>query len=88
MRKKSSKEISKAINTMKDQKEIDSFPRIDTDNIDSNQVLAKAYGELDSVVLTGYDKDGNFYFASSMADGAEILWLIESLKRRLLKLTE
>ena len=36
------------------------------------------------VVVLGYDSDGKEYFASSIADGADVLWLLERLKLRLL----
>jgi hypothetical protein len=53
-------------------------------DIDPDRILKKAVSELNSVVIAGYDKEDNFYFCSSIADGAEILWLIEHLKRQLL----
>jgi hypothetical protein len=36
------------------------------------------------IVLAGYDADGTEYFASSMADGGDALWLLERCKKRLL----
>jgi hypothetical protein len=39
---------------------------------------------LESVVIMGYDKDGDEYFASSIADSGTVLWLLERLKRQLL----
>lgn len=48
-------------------------------------VLAAATkAELTGVVVLGYDADGDEYFASSLADGADVLWLMERLKLRLL----
>ena len=38
-----------------------------------------------SVVVLGYDEDGDFYFASSIADGPEVLWLLELAKKKLLE---
>jgi hypothetical protein len=32
----------------------------------------------------GIDKDGAFYSASSIANGGEVLWLIELLKQELM----
>ena len=32
-----------------------------------------------------WDKDGDLYFASTMADGGEVLWLMEQCKKRLLE---
>lgn len=42
--------------------------------------------ECDSKVecAIGYDADGAEYFASSIADGADVLWLLERLKQQLL----
>lgn len=41
---------------------------------------------LESVVISGYDKDGNEYFASSLADGADALWILERCKKKLLEI--
>jgi len=43
---------------------------------------AKAHGLQDCVVV-GWDKDGKFYFASSVADGGDVLWLFEHAKKQL-----
>lgn len=37
-------------------------------------------------VVIGYDADGDFYFASSEPDGAEIVWLLEMAKLKLLNI--
>lgn len=39
---------------------------------------------LKCAVVLGYDKEGEEYFASSIADGADVLWLMERLKLSLL----
>lgn len=49
-----------------------------------NRVLDSAKDKLEGVVLMGYDKDGGYYFASTYADGSEVLWLLEKLKKTLL----
>ncbi len=36
------------------------------------------------VVIIGWDKDGELYFASSFADGGEVIWLLEKAKAALL----
>lgn len=54
-------------------------------NLPPDRVLEKAVGEMSGVVVLGYDKDGNEYFASSYADGGEILWLLEMCKKRLME---
>lgn len=37
------------------------------------------------VVVLGFDSNGAVYSASSIADGGEIMWLLEVLKKRLLE---
>jgi len=53
-----------------------------------DRVLTAAQGQLSKVVIIGYDLDGNEYFASSCADGGEVLWLLERLKHALLTIGE
>ncbi len=54
-------------------------------DIPANRVLEGAIGTLDGgVVVMGWDKDGELYFASSIADGGEVLWLLEKAKSELL----
>jgi hypothetical protein len=43
-----------------------------------------AEADLKCIVVLGYDTEGNEFFSSSMADGADVLWLLERLKRQLL----
>lgn len=40
------------------------------------------------VVVIGFDDDGDFYFASSIADGGDVLWLMELAKKKLLEVDE
>lgn len=42
--------------------------------------------ELESVLVVGWTKEKEIYTASSLADGGDILWLIEKFKQRLLNL--
>lgn len=51
----------------------------------ADQILESAVGELDGVVIIGYHKDGSEYFASSIADGGEVNWLLDRFKLMLLK---
>jgi len=39
---------------------------------------------LDTAIVIGWDRDGELYFASSVASGPEVLWLIEKTKANLL----
>lgn len=51
-----------------------------------DRILEKALGaNLVSVVILGYDSDGEEYFCSSVADGGEVVWLLERAKMKLLE---
>lgn len=50
-----------------------------------DRLLAAAIGRLDRVIIIGYDKDGEEYFASSVADGGDCLWHLERAKLKLLR---
>jgi hypothetical protein len=53
--------------------------------LSADPVLEKAIGKYQSVVVIGYDNNGELQAAASMnLRGHEILWLIESFKTRLL----
>jgi len=56
-------------------------------NIPVERVLENAKEEIseDGVVLIGWDKDGDLYFASSIASGPDVLWLLEKAKIALLE---
>jgi len=49
-----------------------------------DRVLEAAKEQLEGVVILGYDNDGNSYFASTYADGGDVLWLLEKCKKALL----
>lgn len=54
-------------------------------DMEAVQILAAAAEHnLKSVVVVGYDADGEEYFASSLADGGDALWLLERCKKALL----
>lgn len=50
-----------------------------------DRVLEAAKTSLEGVVLLGYDKEGKLYFASSYADGGDVLWLLEQCKLSLMQ---
>lgn len=55
-------------------------------DLDPTHVLGGALEKgLQSVVILGYDADGDEFFASSISAGPEILWLMEMLRKRLLE---
>jgi hypothetical protein len=53
-----------------------------------DRIIEAALGKLESVVIMGYDKDGNEYFAASCADGGDVLWILERSKLKLLQVSE
>jgi len=57
-------------------------------NLDPDLVLENTKGKLEGVVLLGYDKNGEEYFASTYADGGDVLWLLERMKMHLLNMEE
>lgn len=57
-----------------------------TDNIPTQNVFDGIQNNnLETVVVVGWTKEGNEYFASSTPNGMEIIWLLERLKYRILK---
>lgn len=61
------------------------FPGITRINLDPQRILdASKEANLESVIVLGYTKDGCTYFASSLADGADALWLLEMSKAELI----
>ena len=60
------------------------LPVITTLDVPTQRILQGALdSEMKAAVVIGYDKDGEFYFASSQADGADVLWLLELAKKKL-----
>lgn len=53
-----------------------------------DRVLEGAKDQLEGVVLLWYNNDGDLYFASTYADGGEVLWLIEQCKKQLLEVID
>lgn len=65
--------------------EVLDFTGITTLDIDPDRILQSAIGKMDQVVLIGWDKDGQEYFASSVSDGGTVLWHMERAKLQLLR---
>ena len=57
-------------------------------DIDPDLVLKGAVGKLECVVIVGMGKDGQEYFAASVADGANALWYLERSKKKLLEIVD
>lgn len=62
------------------------FPGVTRLKIDPDKVLNAAVGNLESVVVVGYDKTGMEYFAASDPSGPEVLWLLERAKAGLINI--
>ena len=55
-------------------------------DVPAERVLSAALeAGLESIIIAGFDSDGGEYFASSLADGGDALWLMERFKMALLK---
>ena len=55
-------------------------------DIPPTRILAKAAGaKLEKCFVIGETDEGDFYFASSIADGGTVLWLMEMAKKRLME---
>jgi hypothetical protein len=56
-------------------------------DISSEKVLTKAIEQqITDVIVIGRKPDGSEYFASAIADGGDVLWLLERMKRELLEI--
>lgn len=53
-------------------------------DLPADRILEQAEGKLEGVVIMGYTTEGEEYFASSYADGGNVLWLAERLKTMLI----
>lgn len=70
--------------------ELVNFPGVTRLDTDPALVLESALkeGKLKRVVILGYDEDEEEYFASSIADGGEVVWLMERMKLKLLRFAD
>lgn len=53
-------------------------------DMDPDRILEKAKGKLQGVIVIGFDNEGEFYGATSYADGGNAIWLLELCKKRIL----
>lgn len=64
------------------------LPVITTLDVPAERILSGAIeAKLETAVVIGRDTEGKFYFASSVADGGDVLWLMEIAKAQLLRVT-
>lgn len=64
------------------------LPVVTTLDLNPDRVLNAAIGQLEEVVIVGFDKDGNEYFASSKADSGNVIYHLERAKYKLLKMAD
>lgn len=58
-------------------------------DLPTDRVLEECKGDCTAgVVVLGFDDDGQLYFKSSIADGGEVIWLLEMAKKHLLEVGE
>lgn len=60
------------------------FPGVPRLPLAAETILKKVPEGMDTVVVLGWDKDGDFFFASSEPSGPEVVWLLEQAKFALL----
>lgn len=69
--------------------EVVDFPGVSKLDIPPEKILAAANEEtFDEVVVIGFTEDGDFYFASSRANGGDVLWVLERAKHKLMCITD
>ena len=61
------------------------LPVITRLDLNPDRVLDGAREKLNDVIVMGWDKNGDLYFASSQADGGDALWLMEKAKLALME---
>ena len=66
--------------------ELDVITRLDVPV--SRVIETASSSNLESVFIAGYDEGGNYFSASSLASGAEAVWLLEMAKKRLLDIAD
>lgn len=67
--------------------EVVNLPCITTLDLTPERVLQAALETpLSGAVVMGYTEEGELYFASSYADGGNVMWLMELCKAELLKM--
>ena len=63
------------------------WPGITTLDLPAARILDRAKSaNLSTAVVMGWKPDGSLYFASTVADGGDVLWLMATCKNALLKI--
>lgn len=61
-------------------------PNVTSLDLTPARILQMAFdADLESVVVVGYDKNGNEYYAATAGDPAETIWLFERSKHRIMR---
>jgi len=68
--------------------EIKRFTGMTTLDLEPDQVLEEAKGELGTVFIVGRDNEGMLYVAASTSNAGEIMLLMEQAKTHLLKVLQ
>ncbi len=63
---------------------VEVFDGITRMDMNPDRVLAAAMGEMQDVVVIGWDRLGAFYIGSSHASGPDLLWLLEKARTMLM----
>lgn len=64
--------------------ELNNVTRLD---LPPKRILKKAKeADLETIIIIGVTTDGELYFASSAADGGDVLWWMEKAKKALLEI--
>jgi len=64
------------------------LPVVTTLDLNPDRVLEASKGKLESVVVVGYDKNGEEYFASSISDAGTVSWLMDRMKLKLMRICD
>lgn len=74
---------------MKGRENVETLQIASRHNIDPLPVLINAINrKLTAVVIIGYDEDGEEFFATSYADGADFLWLLKRAEKQILDIVD
>ena len=57
------------------------FDGVTSKDLPAGRVVMAAQDQVTDVIIIGWDKNEELYFASSIADGGEVLWLMELAKK-------
>lgn len=54
-------------------------------DLPADRILENAKGQLEGVIIIGFDHEGEVYAASSYADGGDVMWLLEACKTKMME---